>query len=32
MPVIDITGKQFGRWKVLRRVENNSRGDACWEC
>ena len=30
--VIDLTGKTFGYLTVLRRAENNSRGDASWLC
>ena len=30
--VKDITGEKFGKLKVLRRVENNRRGDAMWLC
>lgn len=28
----DLTGKVFGKWHVLKRVENNSRGASMWEC
>ena len=30
--VKNITGKTFGFLKVLKRVENNSRGDTMWLC
>ncbi len=30
--VIDLTGKIIGRWTVLHRVENNSRGHTQWLC
>ena len=32
MPVIDITGQKFGRWTVLRRVENKNGKDAKFLC
>ena len=28
----DLTGKKFGRWTVIKRVENNERGDSMWLC
>ena len=28
----DLTGAQFGRWKVLYRVTNNKWGNAVWHC
>lgn len=30
--LIDLTGKQFGRWTVIKRGENTSRGSAQWIC
>lgn len=30
--LIDLTGKQFGRWTVIKRGENTSRGCAQWVC
>jgi hypothetical protein len=30
--VNDLTGKIFGSLHVIRRVDNNKRGEACWEC
>ena len=32
MPYIDITGKRFGRYTVLRYVGNDKHGCALWEC
>jgi hypothetical protein len=29
---IDIIGKVYGRWTVIKRVENNKRGQAMWLC
>ena len=29
---IDLTGQRFGRWTVLERAENDSRGTARWFC
>lgn len=31
-PVVDLTGQLFGRWKVIKRAENNKRGRAAWLC
>lgn len=28
----DLTGKQFGRWTVIKRVENNKHGGTQWLC
>ena len=28
----DLTGKKFGRWTVIKRVENNKNGDSMWLC
>lgn len=28
----DLTGMTFGKWKVIKRVENNHRGAAMWQC
>lgn len=28
----DLTGKTFGKWTVLKRVENNLHGASMWEC
>ncbi len=28
----DLTGKIFGKWTVLQRVENNNRGASMWKC
>ena len=30
--VIDMTGKQFGEWTVLKRAGSDKRGQALWEC
>jgi hypothetical protein len=30
--VLALGGKKFGRWTVIRRVENNKRGNTVWEC
>ena len=30
--LIDLTGQQFGYWKVLHRAENNKDGQARWTC
>lgn len=30
--VIDLTGRQFGRWTVISRAENNAKGQARWLC
>ena len=30
--MLNITGKQFGRWTVLHRVGNDARGGATWRC
>ena len=32
MPAIDITGKKFNHWTVIKRAPNNKRGDAMWLC
>ena len=32
MAVKDETGNKYGRLFVIKRVENNHRGDAQWEC
>ena len=29
---IDLTGEQFGRFVVVRRIKNDGRGNACWHC
>lgn len=31
-PTPDLTGRRFGRLKVLRRASNDSRGHAYWRC
>jgi hypothetical protein len=31
-PVDDLTGQKIGRWKVIRRVENNKNGNSRYEC
>jgi hypothetical protein len=30
--LIDLTGKQFGRWKVIEKAGNSKRGGALWRC
>lgn len=30
--LIDLTGKQFGYWQVIKRAENNKNGKARWLC
>lgn len=30
--LIDLTGKKFGRFTVIKREKNNSHGQAMWEC
>ena len=30
--VIDMTGKQFGEWTVLKRAGSDKRGQALWDC
>ena len=32
MRVIDLTGKTFGRWSVVKRAENSPQGQAMWLC
>jgi len=29
---IDLTGKRFGKWLVIKRVDNDKFGSACWWC
>lgn len=29
---LQLTGKQFGEWKVLGRSQTHSKGHALWEC
>lgn len=29
---IDLTGRQFGRWTVIERANNNKQGATCWLC
>jgi len=31
-PLLDLTGRRFGRWLVLDRAENSPRGDTFWRC
>lgn len=30
--VIDLTNRRFGRWTVISRAQNNSRGESMWNC
>lgn len=30
--VLDLTGRRFGKWKVLRRYKNTNRGQTRWVC
>lgn len=30
--VLDLTGKRFGKWKVIERAENTKRGSSQWLC
>lgn len=32
MPFVDMTGKRFGRYTVIKRVENDKHGNAVWLC